>query len=112
MNKSILPSLFLMGVLVLVIPLTTGAVGQKDREEQARNPDQNTHQQRNTYEGQQQQQFSNGGYTYEETSDRNWLEEQLQKHNNQRMVYDRSSGEDYAYEETVDRDWLTEHNVD
>lgn len=110
MNKPILALLFLTGALVLMIPPTTGAVGQEEREQQVRNPDQNTHQQRNIYGGQQQ--FSNADYTYEETADRNWLEEQLQKHNNQRTAYDRYWGADYAYEETVDRDWLTEHNRD
>jgi hypothetical protein len=111
MKNSIAASLFLMGALVLLIPLTTGAVGQEDGEQQSRNPNQNTYQQRNIYPGQQQQ-FSNGDYTYEETAARNWLEEQLQKHNNQHTAYDRSWRADYTYEETVDRDWLMEHNLD
>jgi len=110
MNKRVLTSLFLMGALATPIAFAMRAVGQEKRQQEARNPDQKTDQDRNRHQEQQQHQSWNGDYTYEETADRDWLTEQRQKHNNQRGSQYRSRASDYSYEETVDRDWLREHN--
>lgn len=114
MNKGVLTSVFLIGALAAAVPLTTRSVGQETPRQQARNPDQNADQDRNRHQGQQQHQSRNGDFTYEETADRDWLEEQQHKHNNQRRAQYQSWGADYTYanEEAVDRDWLREHNPD
>jgi hypothetical protein len=91
--------------------LVTRAIGQKKGEQQAI-PLQNKHPQHNRQEEQRQQQSWNGDYTYEETADRDWLEEQLLKYDNRTRAEHRSWSEDHTFEETVDRNWLAEHNLD
>ncbi len=111
MNKGVLASLLLIGALAAPVTFTTRAVAQENRQQQVRNEDQKKDQktqERNTPQEQKYQSW-NGDYRYEETVDRDWLNQQ-QRNTQQRKQY-RSWDTDYRYEETVDRNWLKEHNL-
>ena len=98
---------FLLGALATPVTFAIGAVAQGGDQDQSIKNSQQTQQERNRY--QEQHRSWNGDYRYEETVDREWMNEQkLHEQQNRHQYRDWNTG--FRYEETVDRNWLNEHN--
>jgi hypothetical protein len=106
MNERVLAAFFLIGALAVQVTLPLRAPAQEERQHQSKDENQQRDQVRNKHQ-EQQRQFWNGDYRYEDTVDRDWLNEH--QHYAQKSNQYPSWETGFRYEETVDRNWLNEH---